>query len=93
VMYAGRIVEYAPAGELLRQPRHPYTAALMRSIPKLGARHDRLQSIPGAVPNAAQLPAGCKFHPRCPIARPDCARDPEPELLEGRVRCPYWDKP
>ena len=93
VMYAGRIVEYAPADELLARPRHPYTAALMRSVPRLGARHNRLQTIAGSVPNAARLPAGCKFHPRCPIARPDCARDPEPELLEGRVRCPYWNTP
>ncbi len=91
VMYAGRIVEYAPAAELFRQPRHPYTRALLRSIPKLGTRRDRLQSIPGAVPNAARLPAGCKFQPRCSIAQPDCARDPEPELIDGRVRCPYWN--
>jgi oligopeptide/dipeptide ABC transporter ATP-binding protein len=93
VMYAGRIVEYAPADELLLQPRHPYTKALMRSVPRLGAHHERLETIPGTVPNAARLPAGCKFHPRCPIARPDCARDPEPELLESRVRCPYWNTP
>jgi oligopeptide/dipeptide ABC transporter ATP-binding protein len=93
VMYAGRIIEYAPADELLKQPRHPYTKALMRSIPRLGARAARLETIPGTVPNAARLPAGCKFHPRCPIARPDCARDPEPSLLEARVRCPYWNKP
>jgi len=93
VMYAGRIVEYAPAAALLRHPRHPYTAALLRSLPKLGARRNRLQSIPGNVPNPAQLPAGCKFHPRCAVARPDCARDPEPELVDGRVRCPYGDTP
>jgi len=93
VMYAGRIVEYEPADELLQRPRHPYTKALMRSIPRLGARAERLETIPGAVPNAARLPTGCKFHPRCPIAQPDCARDPEPALLEGRVRCPYWNTP
>ncbi len=93
VMYAGRIVEYAPADELLLQTRHPYTKALMRSIPRLGARTARLEAIPGTVPNAARLPSGCKFHPRCPIAKPDCARDPEPSLLEGRLRCPYWNTP
>ncbi len=95
VMYAGRIVEQSPAAELLKKPLHPYTIALMRSIPRLGARAARLQSIPGNVPNAARLPAGCKFHPRCERAQPDCARDPEPALLvaDGRqVRCPYWDK-
>ncbi|MBM3859943.1 MAG: ABC transporter ATP-binding protein [Verrucomicrobia bacterium] len=93
VMYAGRIVEYEPADALLQQPRHPYTKALMRSIPRLGARTARLEAIPGTVPNAAHLPAGCKFHPRCPIAKPDCAHDPEPALLEGCVRCPYWNTP
>jgi oligopeptide/dipeptide ABC transporter ATP-binding protein len=93
VMYAGRIVEYTPADELLQAPRHPYTKALMRSIPRLGARTTRLEAIPGIVPNAACLPSGCKFHPRCPIARPDCARDPEPALSEERVRCPYWNTP
>ena len=95
VMYAGRIVEYAPAAELLRQPRHPYTAALMRSIPQLGRRADRLYSIAGTVPSAAQLTAGCKFAPRCDRVQPDCARDPEPPLIETngrRVRCPYWEK-
>jgi oligopeptide/dipeptide ABC transporter ATP-binding protein len=93
VMYAGRVVEYASAAELLQSPRHPYTQALMRSIPKLGANTDRLQTIPGGVPNAAHLPAGCKFAPRCDRVHPDCFQDPEPELIEGRVRCPYWNQP
>ena len=94
VMYAGRIVEYAPAADLLREPRHPYTVALLRSIPRLGARSDRLYSIPGTVPSAARLPAGCKFHPRCDRARPECSQDPEPQLIaanERQVRCPYWE--
>ncbi len=91
VMYAGRIVEYATAVDLLRQPRHPYTLALMRSIPRLGLRGDRLQAIPGSVPNPARLPAGCKFHPRCEIARAECRVDPEPELLNDRVRCPFTE--
>lgn len=89
VMYAGRIVESAPAAALLRQPRHPYTVALMRSIPRLGVRAARLQSIPGTVPNAARLPPGCKFHPRCDIVRAECRADPEPALLQNRVRCPF----
>ena len=93
VMYAGRIVEYASAEELLSKPRHPYTKALMRSIPRLGARAERLETIPGNVPNAACLPPGCKFHPRCLVARFDCARDPEPPLVEQRVRCRYWNAP
>jgi oligopeptide/dipeptide ABC transporter ATP-binding protein len=92
VMYAGRIVENSPAAALLQKPMHPYTVALMQSIPRLGERADRLQSIPGAVPNAARLPAGCKFHPRCAIARAQCRQDPEPALLtcgDRQVRCPF----
>jgi peptide/nickel transport system ATP-binding protein/oligopeptide transport system ATP-binding protein len=98
VMYGGRILEQSPAAELLKKPLHPYTSALMQSIPKLGTRQERLQSIAGAVPNPAHLPPGCKFHPRCDRAHADCARDPEPELVEversaRRVRCPYYDEP
>jgi len=96
VMYAGRVVEQSPAAELLKRPLHPYTLALMRSIPRLGERATRLQSIPGNVPNAARLPAGCKFASRCDRAQSDCTKDPEPSLQEvsgRRVRCPYWDKP
>ena len=94
VMYAGRIVESAPAIDLLRAPRHPYTTGLLRSIPRLGARAERLYSIPGSVPSAARLPAGCKFAPRCDRAQPPCSQDPEPQLTpthDRLVRCPYWE--
>jgi oligopeptide/dipeptide ABC transporter ATP-binding protein len=97
VMYGGHIVEYAPAAQLLTKPHHPYTIALMQSVPQPGHEKEKLTSIPGNVPNPARLPAGCKFHPRCTRAQPDCAQDPAPQLLEstsGRfVRCPYWDQP
>ncbi|HUI06335.1 MAG TPA: ABC transporter ATP-binding protein [Verrucomicrobiae bacterium] len=98
VMYAGRMVEQSPALELLRKPLHPYTIALMHSIPTLGAHRGRLESIPGTVPNPIRLPAGCKFHPRCDRAQADCTRDPDPQLVEVEggtrcVRCPYSDKP
>src|SRR5204862_7136336 len=69
VMYAGQIVELAPALELLRRPLHPYTKALMRSVPKLSGEHQRLTAIPGSVPSLAAMPAGCRFHPRCPKAQ------------------------
>ena len=94
VMYAGRIVETAPAIDLLRAPRHPYTTGLLRSIPRLGARAERLYSIPGSVPSAARLPAGCKFAPRCDRAQPPCSQNPEPQLAPTQdrlVRCPYWE--
>ncbi len=98
VMYAGRVVEQSPAQLLLQKPLHPYTSALMKSIPRLGERAARLHSIPGNVPNPARLPAGCKFNPRCDRAQSDCTRDPDPPLVaaDGEVRlvrCPYWDKP
>ena len=93
VMYAGQIVELAPAMALLTRPLHPYTQALIQSVPNLGARAERLLAIPGAVPDLRSPPQGCRFHPRCPKARPDCA-EKSPALTEvepGRwVRCPYW---
>ncbi|MCX7914886.1 MAG: ABC transporter ATP-binding protein, partial [Verrucomicrobiae bacterium] len=78
VMYAGRIVEYGPARALLTRPLHPYTQALLKSIPRLGAQRERLVSIPGVVPNPARLTTGCKFHPRCPLVQPACSAEPEP---------------
>jgi oligopeptide/dipeptide ABC transporter ATP-binding protein len=93
VMYAGQIVELSPARELLRRPLHPYTRALMNSVPKLHGDADRLSAIPGNVPRIGNFPPGCRFAPRCPIARPECSKK-IPELLEvepGRsVRCPFW---
>jgi peptide/nickel transport system ATP-binding protein len=96
VMYAGQIVELASANDLLTEPLHPYTQALMRSVPELGHEGERLQAIPGTVPNLGAFPTGCRFHPRCPKARRDCPeRMPElVEVLPNRwVRCFYWDKP
>jgi peptide/nickel transport system ATP-binding protein len=93
VMYAGQIVELAPAKELLRQPLHPYTRALLASVPKLSADVKRLTTIPGNVPRIGDFPAGCRFAPRCPIAKPECSQA-MPELVEVEpkhwVRCPYW---
>jgi oligopeptide/dipeptide ABC transporter ATP-binding protein len=73
VMYAGRIVEIGHWTAISREPRHPYTKGLMGAIPHLGAGAGRpLESIPGAVPDLADLPTGCSFHPRCPEAGDDC---------------------
>jgi oligopeptide/dipeptide ABC transporter ATP-binding protein len=95
VMYAGQIVELAPAKELLRRPWHPYTQALMDSVPKLGSDARRLISIPGNVPQLNALPGGCRFHPRCPKAQAECSQK-APALLEvapnRRVRCPFWSQ-
>ena len=93
VMYAGQVVELAPAKELLRRPLHPYTKALMNAVPKLAGGANRLSAIPGNVPRIGNFPPGCRFAPRCPIAKSECS-DKIPELLEvepGRwVRCPFW---
>jgi oligopeptide/dipeptide ABC transporter ATP-binding protein len=73
VMYAGRIVESATAGEIYRAPRHPYTIGLLRSVPRLDRPiFDRLSPIEGQPPNPLDLPGGCAFHPRCPFAIDKC---------------------
>ena len=83
VMYAGRIVESAPARELLEHPRHAYTRALMKSIPGLHAKGSPLYTIPGLPPNMMQEPCGCSFRPRNPLGNPElCLTDREPELVE-----------
>jgi peptide/nickel transport system ATP-binding protein/oligopeptide transport system ATP-binding protein len=93
VMYAGQVVELAPAQELLRRPLHPYTKALMNAVPKLTGGANRLSAIPGNVPRIGNFPPGCRFAPRCPIAKPECS-EKIPELVEveagRRVRCPFW---
>ena len=103
VMYASKVVEYAAVGELFSRPRHPYTVALFRSRPKIGqTRSERLLTIEGMVPSPLRFPAGCKFHPRCPLRKTlgaadqqRCAEE-EPELLEigpGRqARCHFVEK-
>jgi oligopeptide/dipeptide ABC transporter ATP-binding protein len=69
VMYASRVVETATVEDLFDKPQHPYTEGLFRSVPKLGEKVERLETIPGAVPNPARFPTGCKFHTRCPRTR------------------------
>lgn len=84
VMYAGQIVEQATVGELFQAPQHPYTEGLLKSIPRAGSSRDgkkRLQAIEGTVPNLADLPSGCAFHPRCPYRFDPCDRQ-APSLIE-----------
>jgi oligopeptide/dipeptide ABC transporter ATP-binding protein len=80
IMYAGRIVEAGPAAAVLAAPAHPYTRALLASLPAPG-RRTRLEAIPGAVPDPAHLPSGCRFRDRCREAIAECA-DIDPPLLE-----------
>ncbi len=78
VMYAGKIVEYADIRTLILSPRHPYTRALIGASPRLDCDRDTLDSIPGAVPNLIDPPAGCRFHPRCNRADNICSREIPP---------------
>jgi peptide/nickel transport system ATP-binding protein len=91
VMYMGKVVESAPVTRLFRSPQHPYTQALLRSVPSLKRKLDRLAVIPGSVPDPFRLPPGCRFHPRCPmIVRGVCDVDEPPNVEIGpdhSVRC------
>jgi len=94
VMYAGRIVEQGPVRELFNNPRHPYTRALLSSIPKIGNK-DPLYAIPGQPPDLADLPTGCSFHPRCPQAWDRCRTDEPSDLVvqeNHRARCWLVDR-
>ncbi len=87
VMYAGRIVERAPAAALYRAPRHPYTLGLLHSFPPLHGEVGPMTGIPGSPPDLAAVPSGCAFHPRCPYALERCARQvPLLGELEGSGR-------
>jgi oligopeptide/dipeptide ABC transporter ATP-binding protein len=79
VMYAGTVVESGPSAAMLEKPLHPYTMGLIQSIPKLTG--ERFDGIPGQVPDYLQLPAGCRFHPRCELKSERCTAE-EPEIIE-----------
>jgi oligopeptide/dipeptide ABC transporter ATP-binding protein len=72
VMYGGMVVETGTVDAVFREPRHPYTLSLLRSVPDYELIRDRLATIPGTPPDLAHPPSGCPFHPRCPFAQEDC---------------------
>ena len=74
VMYAGRIVESADVEGLFSRPQHPYTRGLLESVPSVTEERDRLDPIPGTVPDPVERPDGCAFAPRCRFAHPTCTR-------------------
>ncbi len=85
VLYAGRLAELGEVHEVVSNPLHPYTEALLRSVPRIGGSKD-LKPIPGEPPDMRNPPPGCRFHPRCPLATDRCRRE-EPPLVErgGRL--------
>lgn len=95
VMYAGKIVEEADIMDLFEDPKHPYTVGLMKSKPSLDDNRDRLEVIPGAVPNPLDMPEGCTFHPRCPHAM-DICKVKSPYLIKNekgrKVSCWLYEK-
>ena len=89
VMYAGKIVEFGNVYKVLEDPQHPYTQLLLESVPKVSSSGVVLKSIPGFIPDLANPPSGCRFHPRCPLADEECSiKDPGFRLVKDRyVAC------
>ncbi len=81
VMYAGQVIERCAVPRLFAEPQHPYTIGLLGSIPRLHLEQERLSAIQGFVPDAAAMPQGCRFHPRCPFSVEKCRKE-VPPLVE-----------
>lgn len=94
VMYAGRVMEYGPIEAIFAQLRNPYTKGLLDSIPQMEEKKERLNAIPGQVPDPMNLPMGCKFHPRCYLMIEECKKE-EPSLFQVNgdhfSRCIRWE--
>ncbi|MDO0925887.1 ABC transporter ATP-binding protein [Streptomyces sp. TG1A-8] len=93
VMYAGRIVESAPVHDLYKSPAHPYTRGLLDSVPRLDRKDRELYAVGGLPPSLTDIPAGCPFHPRCPLVRDVCRTDVPPLYEVAGARgsaCHFW---
>jgi peptide/nickel transport system ATP-binding protein len=94
VMYAGQVVESCAAGEAFHRTRHPYTAGLLASLPRLGGERETLRVIPGNVPNPARFPRACRFHPRCPAVQERCRTlDPPVVAISNDHGARCWRAP
>jgi peptide/nickel transport system ATP-binding protein len=83
IMYAGKIVETGKTSEIFSDPLHPYSVGLLNAFPNIDGKRKRLSAIPGFPPDLHEPPSGCRFHPRCPIAR-DICREQEPPLEQKK---------
>lgn len=100
VLYLGRIVEMGRADDIIDNPLHPYTQALIQAVPEPEAgKVGTIKELPifGEIPSPANIPSGCRFHPRCPYSKPECSSEPEPELMTTTERghlhaCRRWDQ-
>ena len=90
VMYGGRIVEQGKIRDIFKRPAHPYTEALLNSIPHVEKRVERLQSIEGQPPSMFNLPSGCYFEPRCPYAEDICRESYPPTFEVGEQEAACW---
>jgi oligopeptide transport system ATP-binding protein len=95
VMYAGKVVEQAPVHDIYASPAHPYTKALLESIPRVDLRGQELSVIKGLPPSLTAIPPGCSFAPRCSFARERCTQEDPPayQVAAGRTsRCHFWEE-
>lgn len=94
IMYAGQLVEVASTGDIYRNPKHPYTQALIASMPRLRSKEKKIHFVKGSPPSLLDPPPGCRFYARCPHAMDACRQDP-PEFKTdtGYVRCWLYEKP
>lgn len=95
VMYAFELVEYGPAKEVLRRSAHPYTQALLRSTPNLDTPLDEMHPVEGSAPDPINVPTGCSYHPRCPLATERCeVDDPGPYSIgdDHKANCHHWEE-
>jgi oligopeptide/dipeptide ABC transporter ATP-binding protein len=95
VLYGFEFIEVGPTKDLLEDAAHPYTRALLRSVPSIDSPIDQMQTIPGSSPDPVNIPQGCSYHPRCPLADDRCEIE-DPELVNvdetHEVACFYWEQ-